>query len=163
MRIVIAAMCMVFFLLSGCVNETSLEAKNSVVTTTSTNEQDKEFESEKERMTIKVNGIEYEVALDQNVTVKDIIEKMPLSLNMVRYAGHEFYSELPFTPAFAEERTSEIKAGHVYYWDGWNAFVINYIDSDISPYKVVHIGEIKDKSICDVLADGTDHIQIDVR
>ena len=71
-------------------------------------------------MTIKVNGIEYEVSLDQNVTVKDIIEKMPLSLNMVRYAGHEFYSELPFTPAFAQERTSEIKAGHVYYWDGWN-------------------------------------------
>ena len=47
MRMVIATMCMVFFLLSGCVNETSLEAKNSVVTTTSTNEQDKELKVRK--------------------------------------------------------------------------------------------------------------------
>lgn len=51
----------------------------------------------------------------------------------------------------------------MYYWDGWNAFVINYIDSDIGPYKVVHIGEIKDKSICDILATGTDNIQIEVK
>ncbi|MDD3220113.1 MAG: cyclophilin-like fold protein [Lachnospiraceae bacterium] len=81
---------------------------------------------------------------------------------MTRYAGHEYYSELPFTPEFASETTSEILAGHVYYWDGWNAFVINYIDSDISPYNVVHIGEIADASISDYLtgADETIHIQV---
>ena len=163
MRIVIAAMCMVFFLLSGCVNETSLEAKNSAATSVTANEQDNKSESENESMTIKVNEIEYEVVLDQNETVNDIMEKMPLSLHMVRYAGHEFYSELPFVPVFAPRTTSEIKAGHVYYWDGWNAFVINYVDYDISPYKVVHIGEIKDKSVCDVLANGTDNIQIEVK
>ena len=54
------------------------------------------------------------------------------------------------------------QAGHVYYWDGWNAFVINYIDSDISPYKVVHIGEIKDKSVCNILTAGADNIHIEV-
>lgn len=122
-----------------------------------------EPEREEENMTIKANETEYEVVLNQNESVKNIVENMPLTLDMVRYAGHEFYAELPFTPAFDQERTSEIKAGHVYYWDGWNAFVINYIDSDIGPYKVVHIGEIKDKSICDILATGTDNIQIGVK
>ena len=119
-------------------------------------------EGEEDNMTIRLNEIEYEVTLDQNETVKDIVSNMPLNLDVVRYAGHEFYSELPFTPTFDKDRTSEIKAGHVYYWDGWNAFVINYIDSDISPYKVVHIGEVKDKSVCDILATGTDNIQIEV-
>lgn len=164
MKIVIAAMCMTILLLSGCGNESALETKNEAATdAVNTNEQNTEPESEEESMTIKVNETEYEVVLDQNETVKNIVENMPLTLDMVRYAGHEFYAELPFTPAFDQERTSEIKAGHVYYWDGWNAFVINYIDCDISPYKVVHIGEMKDKSICDVLADGADHIQIDVK
>lgn len=113
-------------------------------------------------MTITLNETEYEVSLDQNETVKDIVSNMPLNLDMVRYADHEFYSELPFTPVFDKDRISEIKAGHVYYWDGWNAFVINYIDSDISPYKVVHIGEIKDKSVCNILTAGADNIQIEV-
>lgn len=162
-KIVITAMCMTILLLSGCGNEASLESKTEAAMYANANDQHKEAKSEEDSMIIKANETEYEVVLDQNESVKNIVENMPLTLDMVRYAGHEFYSELPFTPAFAQERTSEIKAGHVYYWDGWNAFVINYIDSDISPYKVVHIGEIKDKSICDVLADGTDHIRIDVR
>lgn len=133
MKIVIAAMCMTIFLLSGCGNESSLEIKNEAATDVeNTDEQNKEPESEEESMTIKVNETEYEVVLDHNETVKNIVENMPLTLDMVRYAGHEFYSELPFTPAFDQEGTSEIKAGHVYYWDGWNAFVINYV----SCYKV---------------------------
>ena len=50
----------------------------------------------------------------------------------------------------------------MYYWDGWNAFVINYIDSDISPYKVVHIGEITDQSVVDVLTNAEEQITIQV-
>ncbi len=104
----------------------------------------------------------HSAALDDNETVKDIISQMPLDLSMVQYAGHEYYAELPFTPVFDETRTSEIKAGHVYYWDGWNAFVINYIDYDISPYKVVHIGEITDSSVVDVLTNAEEQITIQI-
>lgn len=50
----------------------------------------------------------------------------------------------------------------MYYWDGWNAFVINYIDSDISPYNVVHVGEITDAGISDLLADAEENISIRV-
>lgn len=35
-------------------------------------------------MTIKVNETEYEVVLDQNETVKNIVENMPLTLDMPR-------------------------------------------------------------------------------
>lgn len=83
-------------------------------------------------MKITINGTPYEVLLDENVTVADIVGHLPLELEMERYADHEYYAELPFTPAFDEERTSQIKAGHVYYWDGWNALVVNYIDWDIT-------------------------------
>ena len=58
---------------------------------------------------------------------------------------------------------SDIKAGHIYYWDGWNAFVINFEDYDISPYKVVHIGEIKSEDISDILKNSGEIIDIEVR
>lgn len=72
------------------------------------------------------------------------------------------YLRLPFTPVFDQIRTSEIKAGHVYYWDGWNAFVINYVDYDISPYKVVHIGEITDTAISSYLQNADENISVSV-
>ena len=50
----------------------------------------------------------------------------------------------------------------MYYWDGWNAFVINYIDSDITPYEVVHIGEITDASVSEMLENAEDTITIKV-
>lgn len=121
-----------------------------------------EEDTKEQTMKIAIEGTEYEVLLDDNKTVKDILTNMPLDLSMVRYAGHEYYAELPFTPVFDENRTSEIKAGHVYYWDGWNAFVINYVDYDIAPYKVVHIGEISDASISDFLTNAEEEISIQV-
>lgn len=133
--------------------------------TTEQDIQEKTESSNKEdelSMNITVDDKVYEVRLDDNKTTRDIVENMPLKLSMVRYAGHEYYSELPFTPEFDSSRTSDIKAGHVYYWDGWNAFVINYEDYDISPYKVVHIGEITDSSISKYLGNAEDTINITV-
>ena len=80
-----------------------------------------------------------------------------------RYGGHKYYAELDFRSEFAEDRTSQIKAGHIYYWDGWNAFVVNYIDWDITPYEVVHIGKITDKTMVDELLETDGTIIITVR
>lgn len=117
---------------------------------------------DEDNMQLTINGTEYEVELDNNVTIDDIVKKLPLELTLTRYAGHEYYSELPFTPVFAKETTSNIKAGHVYYWDGWNAFVINYEDYDISPYQVVHIGEIKSEDVCEMLKNADETIRVSV-
>lgn len=56
---------------------------------------------------------------------------------------------------------SQIKAGHLYYWGGWNAFVINYEDADISPYKVAHLGEV-DGDISEVLRKAADKVTVRV-
>ena len=109
-------------------------------------------------MSVMIDGKKYAVRLENNETAQTIAAALPLELTMERFGGHEFWAKLPFVPPFAQPRTSQIKAGHVYYWDGWNAFVINYIDWDISPYKVVHIGEIADRTICAVLDKAPEHI-----
>lgn len=119
--------------------------------------------SEKNSITINFDRKSYIAELEDNATVRDILGKMPLSLNMQRYAGHEYYAELPFRPEFAAERTSHIKAGHLYYWDGWNAFVINYEESNISPYKVVHLGRINNADeICEDLRNANEIISVNI-
>lgn len=119
--------------------------------------------SEKNSITINFDRKSYIAELEDNATVRDILGKMPLSLNMQRYAGHEYYAELSFRPEFAAERTSHIKAGHLYYWDGWNAFVINYEESNISPYKVVHLGRINNADeICENLRNANEIISVNI-
>ena len=118
---------------------------------------------EKQTMNFVIAGKTYKASVNDNKTSQDIIKNLPLSLNYVRYAEHEYYAELPLKPVFDKERTSHILAGHIYYWDGWNAFVINYKECDISPYKVVHIGEIEDKSIVKYLETADKNISVEVK
>ncbi|MBP5212737.1 MAG: hypothetical protein J6Z30_07760 [Pyramidobacter sp.] len=120
-------------------------------------------EGAKTSIQIAVGGKTYAVRLEDSETARAIAAKLPLALEMKRFGGHEFYASLPFTPPFAARRTSKIKAGGVYYWDGWNAFVINYIDWDISPYEVVHIGDIEDASICAALEAAAEPLAVEVQ
>lgn len=126
-------------------------------------EQKTQTNMEKQTMNIVIAGKTYKAIMNDNKTSQDIIKNLPLTLNYVRYAEHEYYAELPFKPVFDKERTSHILAGHIYYWDGWNAFVINYKECDISPYKVVHIGEIEDKSIVKYLETAEKNIFVEVQ
>ena len=128
-----------------------------------TSEQKIQNNTEKQAMNFIIGGKTYKAVINNNKTSQDIMNNLPLSLNYVRYAKHEYYTELPFKPVFDKERTSHILAGHLYYWDGWNAFVINYKECDISPYKVVHIGEIEDKSIVKFLEIADKNITIEVK
>ena len=108
-------------------------------------------------MSVNIGGKE------DNVTAREIAGHLPLKLEMKRYAGHEYFAELPFRPEFSTERTSHIKAGHIYYWDGWNAFVINYEDCDISPYKVVHVGTFTEpEEVCGLLRGADENITVSV-
>lgn len=113
-------------------------------------------------LSIIIGDKEFHAVLDDNVTVQDIVKHLPLNLSLQRYAGHEYYAELSFRPEFAKERTSHILAGHLYYWDGWNSFVINYEDYDISPYKVVHLGAVDDE-ISELLRNSAEKINVTVK
>lgn len=119
-------------------------------------------EADMDAMKIMIDGTAYEVNLFDSVTKDEIHEMLPLDLTLTRYAGHEYYAELPKKPTMDSNTTSHILAGHIYYWDGWNAFVINFEDYDIAPYKVVHIGEITDEKVIDYLANAKDEISVKV-
>lgn len=96
-------------------------------------------------MKVIIGDKSFDVTLDLNTTTVDILNNLPFELEMVQYAGHEYYGTPPFKPVSDRKQTSLLLAGHIYYWDNWNSFVINYKECDISPFQSVHIGEINDK------------------
>lgn len=172
-RLVTTFLCLLLAMavLSSCGNnEKTLVLSNEKETvkvaeaskTISDNHADSQQKGVPSMMTIKISGKEYKVKLEDNITTQDLVKNMPLELNMVRYANHEYYDKLPITPRTAAGRTTILKAGYVYYWNGWNSLVINYIDYDISPYQVVPIGEVTDSSINEVLKNSGEKIAVGV-
>ena len=99
-------------------------------------------------MKLTLNGIEYAVQLNDNHTVNDLMKMLPLELTLQRYAGHEYYGILSQKPTIrGVVMTSDAHAGGIYYYDGWGAFSVLYGDAHIAPYEVVHIGDVNDNVI----------------
>ena len=115
-----------------------------------------------DNMKIQINDKIYNVQTEDNDTVADIVAALPLTMDFTRYAGHEYFSDLTFRPRAGGVQTSELMAGHLYYWGGGNAFVINFADYDIAPYHSVHLGRILDADAVEVLRNAPDKVSIKV-
>ncbi|WP_320053543.1 cyclophilin-like fold protein [uncultured Acetobacteroides sp.] len=97
---------------------------------------------------ISIEGRKFEASLNSNQTVDDLLKMLPLELTLQRYAGHEYFGKLPQKPSVkGVEMTSYAHAAGIYYYDGWAAFTVLYGDADITPYKVVHLGDLDDEVI----------------
>jgi hypothetical protein len=104
---------------------------------------------------ITIDGIEYTAALNDNCTVEDILNMLPLELTLQRYADHEYYSSLPQKPSVnGVPMTSDAHANGIYYYDGWSAFTVLFVDAHIAPYKVVHIGDVNEDITTQLAASG---------
>jgi hypothetical protein len=110
-----------------------------------------------------INNKEYKVLLESNATARDIAAKLPLKLTLNRFRNHEFYTNLPFNPSDASATTTQLKAGHLYYWPGGNAFVVTYKEFDTYPYREVHLGEITDPSVSELLENCGDSVSVEIR
>lgn len=104
---------------------------------------------------LTLDGKEYTVTLNDNRTVEDILNMLPMELMLKRYAGHEYYSSLPQKPSIkGVSMTSVAHAGGIYYYDGWSAFTVLYGDAQIAPFEVVHIGDVNEDVISPLAAAG---------
>jgi hypothetical protein len=104
---------------------------------------------------IKINNKTYTAVLNDNCCVNDILNMLPMELELKRYAGHEYYSSLPEKPTIKGiAMTSNAHAGGLYYFNGWNAFTIVFEDAHIDPYKVVHVGDVEKEVIADLASAG---------
>jgi hypothetical protein len=94
---------------------------------------------------VTIDGKMYTAKLNDNQTVKDILNMLPIKITLQRYDGHEYYVRLSKKPTInGVEVTSDAHAGGIYYYDGWGAFTVLYGDAHIAPFEVVHIGDVNE-------------------
>lgn len=104
---------------------------------------------------LTLDGKEYTATLNDNRTVEDILNMVPMKLTLQRYDGHEYYSSLPKKPSIkGVPMTSEAHAGGIYYYDGWSAFTVLFGDAHIAPFEVVHIGDVNEDVISQLAVAG---------
>jgi len=114
---------------------------------------------------LTIDGKEYAATLNDNRIVEDVLNMLPLELTLQRYAGHEYYSPLPQKPSIkGVPMTSDAHASGIYYYDGWTAFTVLYGGADITPFKVVHIGDVNEDIITPLTAaDDTVLAKIEIK
>lgn len=111
-------------------------------------------------VTLTLDHQPYDIAPLPSATLTQILALRPLDLEVVRFAGHEYYAELPETPEARDATTSHLLAGHLYYWGEGNTLVLNFADYDIAPYRSVDLGAFIDPAAIAYLQNAGDHIHI---
>lgn len=97
-------------------------------------------------MKITIDGKSYGVTLAQNALGESIAAMCPMTLTLSRSGNHEYYAALPDkAQTKGAEETSQVKRGGVYYFAAWNAFSLEFIDKDITPYKAFTVGQMEEK------------------
>lgn len=106
-----------------------------------------------DQMKLMIDGKTYTIKLNENKTVRGILDMLPLTLHLQRHGGHEYYDALPKKPEIAGvPMTSNAHAKGIYYYDGWTAFTVLFGGANISPFRVVHIGDVMEDEIIEHLA-----------
>ena len=93
-----------------------------------------------DKMNIKINDKNYEVSLEKNNTVKDLIELLPLNITMQELNGNEKYYYLDKSITSAPMEIKEIKKGDIMLYNS-NCLVLFYKDFT-THYPYTRIGHI---------------------
>ena len=101
-------------------------------------------ESEDRNMEIIINNKTYDVLLENNETVKELLEKLPNKIMMSELNGNEKYYYFNTSFKSNPENISLIETGDIMLY-GNNCLVIFYKDFKTS-YKYTRIGKIKNPS-----------------
>jgi len=96
-------------------------------------------------MKIEINDQEYEIDLEQNKTVAELIKLLPLELTMNELNGNEKYIFMDKSLPTDEFYPKKINKGDFYLYEG-NCLVIFYesFDTTFSYTKIGHINNLPD-------------------
>lgn len=102
----------------------------------------------------------FSAKLADSEMVRQLAEQLPAEVDFERSGNHEFFCRLAAGLDVAGETgTSDIHRNGIYYFDGWKALSFVYKDMDISPYKVVWLGDFTD-DICRTLEESDGRISV---
>ena len=110
-------------------------------------------------MNLNINDISFNVALEDNSTVKAFVKLLPLTITMNELNGNEKYYYLDSSLPANSQKVNQIKAGDIMLW-GNNCLVLFYKSFSTS-YSYTKIGHIKNVgNLESVVGNGKAQIEI---
>ena len=92
-------------------------------------------------MKLTIDGQSLSVELEDNALGESVRAMCPVTLDMSRSGGHEYYAALPKKAAICgAAESAHVKRNCVYYFAAWNALALVFRDTEIAPYKVHLVG-----------------------
>lgn len=104
----------------------------------------------------------FTATLTENPVAQAVLAQLPVTLTLNRSGENEYYQSLPIPIKATTQGTSQVQAGHLYYFAGSNAFSLNFADKDIAPYEVIEIGTFDDANLIASLAQGPQSMTVEL-
>lgn len=109
---------------------------------------------DKMKVTLNINGVEYKATLEDNKTVKELLNRLPLEITMSELNGNEKYYYFDNSLPTNSYYPNKINTGDIMLY-GNNCLVIFYEDFNTS-YSYTRIGKIDDTAnLKEVLGSGS--------
>ena len=110
------------------------------------------------KMNIKIDGMDMSVTLENNETVKALLNKLPLEFVANELNGNEKYYYLDEDLPSNSQSVHRIEKGDIMLF-GTDCLVIFYESFD-TPYSYTRIGKIDDSSLLDNISSGSSSVSI---
>jgi len=104
----------------------------------------------------------FTATLTENSVAQAVLAQLPVTLTINRSGENEYYQSLPTPIKATTKGTSQVQAGHLYYFAGSNAFSLNFADKNIAPYEVIEIGTFDEPNLTTLLAQGTSSMTVEL-
>ena len=112
------------------------------------------------KLKLTLNNKVYHAKMLDNPLVKQILEMCPFELKYQRSQEHEYYASLPkSTDAKGSKLESKAKKNQIWLFADWNAFCFIFNDCDVSPWKIIHLGDF-DEDISEELNKSPSYIKV---
>lgn len=109
---------------------------------------------------ITIRQKDFTAKLADSEMVRQLAEQLPAEVDFERSGNHEFYCRLAAGLNIAGEiGTSDIHSNGIYYFEGWKALSFVYKNMNISPYKVIWLGDFTD-DVCQTLEKSDGRISV---
>lgn len=99
-------------------------------------------ESEFMKMTMTVGTAEFKVHLFPCAATEDLLDMLPLTLEMSDVNGNEKYASLPEDVPTKEEKPGSVHTGDLMLWDSGG--LVLFYETFATPYRYTRIGRVDD-------------------
>lgn len=173
MKRVLSAVILVMLILSGCAAQSqsersteafseSAEGKSSTeMNETETETETKNDMSTEQKIKITVGSKTFTATLENNASAKELVERMPFTVNMQELNGNEKYYQFPDSFPSDPSSFDTIKAGDLMLYQ--SDYLVVFYEDHSTTYDYTRLGVIDNADgLAEALGSGSAHVTFEV-